>query len=206
MFDSKKLLDKLVNSGFAGGLAGGAAGAVVANALSGKKAKQYAGTALKAGGLALVGGVAYKAWQHYNGDKKTQEANHTSAFLPDSEQEQNELNLLLVKSMILASRADGNIDDVENQAIMSRIGEIQLNDSERAYLFEQFSAPIDLDALAREVTNEAHATEVYAVAAMILKKPSQAEQHYLHNLADALRLPRNLQHEIHYTLKEQIAA
>ena len=56
MFDAKRLLDQL-----AGGLAGGA----LANALSGKKARKIAGSALQMGGLALIGGLAYKAWQNY---------------------------------------------------------------------------------------------------------------------------------------------
>ena len=65
MFDPKRLLDQLVGSGAAGGFAGGLAGGALANVLAGKKGRKLAGSALKVGGLALVGGLAYKAWQSY---------------------------------------------------------------------------------------------------------------------------------------------
>lgn len=65
MFDAKRLLDQLVGSGAAGGFAGGLAGGALANVLSGKKARKVAGSALQLGGMALVGGLAYKAWQNY---------------------------------------------------------------------------------------------------------------------------------------------
>lgn len=65
MFDAKRLLDQLVGSGAAGGFAGGLAGGALVNALSGKKARKIAGSALQLGGMALVGGLAYKAWQNY---------------------------------------------------------------------------------------------------------------------------------------------
>jgi uncharacterized membrane protein YebE (DUF533 family) len=65
MFDAKRLLDQLVGSGAAGGFAGGLAGGALANVLSGKKARKVAGSALQLGGMALVGGLAYKTWQKY---------------------------------------------------------------------------------------------------------------------------------------------
>jgi predicted lipid-binding transport protein (Tim44 family) len=88
MFDAKRLLDQLVGTGIAGGLAGGLAGGVLANALSGKKARKVAGSALQLGGLALVGGLAYKAWQNYQqGSGRTTRTGVAtppadSAFLP----------------------------------------------------------------------------------------------------------------------------
>jgi uncharacterized membrane protein YebE (DUF533 family) len=206
MFDSKRILEQLVSSGFAGGMAGGAAGAAVIGALSGKKAKKYAGTALKAGGLALIGGLAYKAWQHYKDDQSGQTTNNASAFLPDSQQEADQLNLLLVRAMISAARADGRIDNDENRIIMSRIGEIQLDDSERAYLFEQFAAPVDLNILASDAKTEAQAAEIYAASVIILATPSAAERQYLDDLAAALKLPNALRQEIHHTLQAQQAA
>jgi len=207
MFDSKRLLDQLVNSGFAGGLAGGAAGAAVMNALSGKKAKKYAGTALKAGGLALIGGLAYKAWQHHKKDAApAQDAPPPAAFVPETPEDSSVLNMLLIRSMIAAARADGSIDSTEHQAIMSRIGELQLDDAEKAYLFEQFAAPVDVYALAKDADTEAHAAEMYAASALIVSSPSPEEQQYLNTLAAALRLPTGLQEEIHRAIESQPAA
>ena len=65
MFDAKRVLEQLVSSGVAGGLAGGIAGSALVNVLSGRKARKVAGSAIRIGGVALVGGLAYKAWPHY---------------------------------------------------------------------------------------------------------------------------------------------
>ncbi len=208
MFDSKRLLDQLVNSGFAGGLAGGAAGAAMMNALSSKKAKKYAGTALKAGGLAVIGGLAYKAWQHHKKDETaTQDSAPPAAFVPETPEDSSILNMLLIRSMIAAARADGSIDNAEHQTIMSRIGELQLGDAEKAYLFEQFAAPVDVHALARDADTEAHAAEMYAASLMIVSPPSPQEQQYLDSLGNALQLPAGLKQEIHRAIETpQVAA
>jgi uncharacterized membrane protein YebE (DUF533 family) len=206
MFDSKRILDQLVGSGFAGGLAGGAAGAALVNALSGKKARKYAGTALKAGGLALVGGLAYKAWQQYQGGRADDSQPVPSAFVPPTPQESNPLSLLLVKAMIAAARADGNIDSEEHQAIMSRIAELNLDDADKAYLFEQFAMPVNIQALAEAADTAEHAAEVYAASSLMLSRPSPGERHYLDNLAHALQLDAGLRAEIDRAVDEQQAA
>jgi uncharacterized membrane protein YebE (DUF533 family) len=84
MIDAKRLLDQLVGSGVAGGLAGGIAGGALANVLSGKKGRKLAGSALKVGGLALVGGLAYKAWQNHQqgGGRATAQPTDSMALPP----------------------------------------------------------------------------------------------------------------------------
>jgi len=112
MFDAKRLLDQLVGSGVAGGFAGGLAGGALGSMLAGKRGKKLAGNALKLGGLALVGGLAYKAWQSYQQGASLSGAGGIevppagSAFLPDSSDAQatGSLGLLLARAMIAAAR------------------------------------------------------------------------------------------------------
>ena len=117
MFDARKLLDQLVGSGAAGGFAGGLAGGALGSMLAGKKGKKLAGNALKVGGLALVGGLAYKAWQHHQQGKSAAnapvDAPDERAFLPDNQDVAGTqaLNLLLARAMIAAAKADGQIDN-----------------------------------------------------------------------------------------------
>ena len=61
MVDTKQLLNQLIGSGVAGGLAGGA----LSGLLTSKAGRKFAGSALKLGGVAIVGGLAYKAYQNY---------------------------------------------------------------------------------------------------------------------------------------------
>ena len=63
--DLNKVVNALGSSGFLGGFAGGAAGGALTSALMGKKGGKHAKTLLKVGGLAAVGGLAWKAYQSY---------------------------------------------------------------------------------------------------------------------------------------------
>jgi len=138
MFDAKRLLDQLIGSGAAGGFAGGLAGGALANVLAGKKAKKLAGSALKVGGLALVGGLAYKAWQNYQ-QGNGQPAGSSAAggfepppadgvFLPQENDAVagNALSMMLARAMISAAKADGQIDTRESQVIMNQINGLDL--------------------------------------------------------------------------------
>jgi uncharacterized membrane protein YebE (DUF533 family) len=204
MFDPKKMLDHLVGSGVAGGLAGGLAGGALANALSGKKAKKLAGSALKVGGLALVGGLAYKAWRHHQqGKAAMHNANialpSESAFIPDSNDVHGNaaLSLLLARSMIAAAKADGQIDTAESQKILNQINGLDLPGEDKAFLFEEYARPLDIATLARDVDSPAHAAEVYAASLLMVDPPSPSEQIYLETLARELRLDVGLVGEIH---------
>ncbi len=208
MFDAKRLLDQFVGSGAAGGFAGGLAGGVLGNLLTGKKASKMAGNALKLGGLALVGGLAYKAWQNYqaNGNVMPQAGvdvpPEDGAFLP----RQNDaagaqaLSMLLARSMIMAAKADGQIDTAESQAIMNQINGLDLPADDKAFLFEEYGKPLDIDGLAKSVDSPEHAAEVYAASALMLDSPTPPEKIYLDTLAGALGLQPGLAQQIQATV------
>jgi uncharacterized membrane protein YebE (DUF533 family) len=217
MFDAKRLLDQLVGSGMAGGLAGGLAGGTLANVLGGKKGRKVAGSALKLGGLALVGGLAYKAWQSYQqnagqapgaGADPLQPAPPGSPFMPapGDSAGANALSVLLARSMISAAKADGQIDASESQAILNQINALDLPAEDKAFLFEEYGRPLDITALARDVDSPEHAAEVYAASALMVDPPSAPEKIYLDALASALRLETGLVQQIHATLEAQKTA
>ncbi len=208
MFDAKKLLDQLVGSGAAGGFAGGLAGGTLANMLTKKKGKKLAGSALKLGGLALVGGLAYKAWQNYQQGASTSDDRAIpipppgGAFLPDNSDEQatNALSLLLARAMISAAKADGHIDVQESQAILNQINSLNLPAEDKSFLFEEYGRPLDIEGLASDVDSPEHAAEVYAASAMMVDPPSAPEKLYLDTLARSLRLETGLTQQIHATI------
>lgn len=209
MFDAKRLLDQLVGSGVAGGLAGGLAGGALANALSGKKARKIAGSALQMGGLALIGGLAYKAWQNYQQGAAAPAAAGGayppagSAFLPEGTDtaQANALSLLLARAMIAAAKADGQIDTRESQAILNQINSLELLADDKAFLFEEYGRPLDVPALSAAVDSPEHAAEVYAASVLMVDPPSPPEQIYLDTLARELGLEAGLVAEIHATVQ-----
>ncbi len=214
MIDAKRLVDQLVGSGVAGGLAGGLAGGALANALSGKKAKKVAGSALQLGGMALVGGLAYKAWQSYKQGSGTTNLTGVesppagSAFLPASTDETtaNELSLLLARAMIAAAKADGQIDTQESQAVLNQINQLDMPAEDKAFLFEEYGRPLDIRSLTAAVDTPEHAAEVYAASVLMLDSPSPPERIYLDTLARELRLDAGLTNEIHATVQANRAA
>lgn len=210
MFDAKRLLDELVGSGAAGGFAGGLAGGALANMLSGKKGRKLAGSALQVGGLALVGGLAYKAWQSYQRGAVAQTADGgltpppaDGSFIPkaDDTAGTNALSLLLARAMIAAAKADGQIDTQESQAILNQINSLSLPAEDKAFLFEEYGRPLEIEPLVREVRSPEQAAEVYAASALMVEPPSAAEKIYLDTLANALGLAQGLVQQVHATLQ-----
>lgn len=217
MLDTKRLLDQLVGSGVAGGFAGGLAGGALANVLSGKKGRKLAGSALQLGGLALVGGLAYKAWQSYQQGNKQPGTTSSepaiappppdSAFLParSDTAATNALSTLLARAMIAAAKADGEVDTRESQAILNQINTLALPAEDKSFLFEEYARPLDIEALARDVDTPEHAAEVYAASALMVDPPSPAEKFYLDSLAGALQLEEGLIRQIHVAIEQNRA-
>jgi uncharacterized membrane protein YebE (DUF533 family) len=213
MFDAKRLLDQLIGSGAAGGFAGGLAGGALANVLAGKKAKKLAGSALKVGGLALVGGLAYKAWQNYQQDNGQSAGASVSggfepppaggAFLPQENDvaASNALSMMLARAMISAAKADGQIDTQESQVILNQINGLDLPAEDKAFLFEEYAKPLDIEGLTRAVDTPEHAAEVYAASVLMLDQPSAPERIYLDTLGRSLGLDAGLLQQIHTTVE-----
>ena len=63
--DFSKIISGLTSSGIGSGLAGGVAGGALVSALGSKSGRKTAATLLKVGGIAAVGGLAWKAYQSY---------------------------------------------------------------------------------------------------------------------------------------------
>ncbi|HSP24036.1 MAG TPA: tellurite resistance TerB family protein [Saliniramus sp.] len=207
--------------GMTGGLAGGAAaGGLIALLMGSKKARKMGGTALTYGGLAVVGGLAYKAWSDYKANQQggsqgpvqqgtLQQGSPVSvpqlpappagsAFDLTSQRDAEgaDMRLTLVRAMISAANADGHIDQNEHAQIQQQIQTMELAADEKAFLFDQLNAPSDPIAIARLSGGEEQSAEIYLASALALDVDTPEEQRYLERLADALRLPAALRAEL----------
>ena len=136
-------IDKAVTTAKSGSMPGGVLGGVAAGGLAAllqtnKKARKMGGKALKYGGMAAVGGLAYKAWRDHKESQAVPQPQATAAAnsagvtytpanaLPaapagsifDLAEEQQtsrgeDMRLVLVRAMISAAKADGHIDASE---------------------------------------------------------------------------------------------
>ncbi|TKW63613.1 MAG: tellurite resistance TerB family protein [Paracoccus denitrificans] len=108
--------------------------------------------------------------------------------------DQNALAGLLLRAMIQAAKADGKIDDAEKDRLLGELGD--LDDDERQFVREQMAAPVDAEALARDVP-EGAGPQVYMMSVMAIDFDSQEEAQYLHKLAQALKLQPQTVNQIH---------
>lgn len=215
MIDLKGLLGQVSqqvknNPNLGGGLAGGLAGGLIAGLMSSKGARNIAGNALTYGGLAALGGLAYKAWQNYQQGLPATAGGEivppapNSGFLPraDDTAAQTALGVLLLRAMIAAAKSDGQIDTTENQRIFDEINRLALAPQEKGLLLEEYARPTNLDALVAAVVSPQQASEVYAASALIIGEATPAEQRYLDDLALRLRLDPGLTQQLQALVKQ----
>ncbi len=202
-------IDKVVSSAkssqIPSGLVGGvAAGGLAALLLSNKKARKMGTKALKYGGMAAVGGLAYKAWR----DHKAAQAGETplpaktapkppsgSIFdlaQPSPAASGEDVRLVIIRAMISAAKTDGHIDDDERARIEGKIHALNLSQDEQTFLVDQLNAPSDPITIARLARNEEQSAEIYIASAMAVDSDTAEEKRYLDRLADALHLPSDL--------------
>lgn len=186
-----------------GMLGGAAAGGLAALLLGTKKGRKMGGKALKYGGLAVVGGLAYKAYRDWQTNSPSgQEPDPLALPRPpadsgfDVETEQDsggrDFRLALMRAMISAAKSDNHIDADEHARIRAQIEEMGLGAEEKAALFDSFSAPSDAAATARLARTGEQGAEIYLVSALAVDPDTPEEVRYLDDLARNLSLDAGL--------------
>jgi uncharacterized membrane protein YebE (DUF533 family) len=231
MFDGKRLLDQFLGGqtgtggqqtgggGNLGGIAGGALAGGLTGLLTGTKTGRKIGkNALTYGGIALLGGLAYKGWSDWKAGKKASPAASPAAvkgemfapppagtpFLPETGTE-NALGRALVRAMIGAAKADGHIDANEQQRIFARVTELDLDAEEKAFVMDELARPLDLDAIAAGAACPETAAEVYAASLIAVDPALPANKGYLSMLAARLKLDPALVDHLHANVDRAMA-
>lgn len=186
----------------------GAAGLAAGMLLSGGNPGKLLGGAARLGAVAAVGGLAYKAWQNYQQSQSgaARPTPSEDAFIPASEAAEEELGKSLVRAMITAAKADGRIDAEEKDAIFERLKSMALSAEEKAWVFDELSSPLDINAVVARADTPEHAAEIYAASLVAITADTPAEQAYLEALATKLRLDPALVAEIHKAAGEKAPA
>lgn len=107
---------------------------------------------------------------------------------------------LILRSMIQAAKADGQIDQQEMQRIAGKLDEAGESREARDFVMREMSGPADINALCQAVASPQEAVEVYAAALMAIEVDTQAEQAYIGELANALGLDEQMVAHIHQAL------
>lgn len=102
---------------------------------------------------------------------------------------------MMLRAMIQAAKADGDIDADEKAAIMDQLGE-GIGAEERAFVQEQMDAPLDVQALANDA-GEHMREQIYATSLAAIRVDTTGESTYLIQLARALGLSDEARDRIH---------
>ncbi len=223
MVDINKILSQVMGSNAAGGFGGGLAGGLASGMLTSKSGRKMGKKALKMGGIAAVGALAYTAFQRYQesqGGAQAPQSSATaanafelipapqgSAFLPAaSDQNANDaLGLTLVRAMISVARADGRLDAEESTVIFQKIETLELDSDSQKLLVKEMSQPVDMDAIVNTASCPEVAAEIYTASLLAVEVDSAAEKAYLAMLAARLDLPAELVTELEKAVAEQKA-
>lgn len=92
---------------------------------------------------------------------------------------------LMIRAMIAAAKADGEISAEERAEIMDKLGDA--SDEEIAFVEEALNSDIDLAQLAVDAGDTAK-EHVYTAALMATKADTEGERAFLKNLASVLKL------------------
>ena len=168
-----------------GGLTGGQLGGI--GAIAGALLGGGAGGAVKGGAMAVLGTLAISAL------KAAQAGSSAPGAVEASPEEVKALaspstEKLLVSAMISAAKADGQVDQAEMEKIIGKLSADSVTDEEKQFVMSQLSTPVDIPALAAQVTSPAQAAAVYVASLVAITPDSEAEKAYLADLATALGL------------------
>lgn len=106
----------------------------------------------------------------------------------------------LIRSMIAAANADGQIDAQERGAILERALEAGLDPATQQFLMGELRAPATLEQIAA-ATRPALKLETYAAAMIAITVDTDAERVYLDRLAGALGLTAEDRERVHQQLQ-----
>ena len=101
---------------------------------------------------------------------------------------------LMIRAMIQAAKADGEIDADEKAKILNQLKDA--SPEEVAFVKEQLAAPLDPMSLASDTT-DAMKAQVYSTSLMAVKVDSDHEIAYLRQLSTALGLSPAMRDQVH---------
>jgi uncharacterized membrane protein YebE (DUF533 family) len=200
----KGALDQYSGSG--GFARGAAAGGLLGLLLGGKGVGKMAGGALRYGGAAALGALALQAYQSYQQNKGAapvsmtpeQFAKLSPQSLPHAQPaaDGGSFQMVLIRAMIGAAKADGHVDQAEQQRLFGEIEKLGLSAEAKGVVFDLLAKPVDLGSITSAVATPEQGAEVYLASRLAIDPDVPAERAYLDALAARLELPAELRRQL----------
>src|SRR5215470_9531535 len=178
------------------------AGGVAALLLGTSTGRGVAAGAVKLGGLAGLGGIAYKAFSNWQQSKPlmqgvpgleqlTAPAPTGSGFHADDHS--HDTAQLIVRAMVATASADGTIDPAQRETLLAQMQRAGLGSEESAFLDEAIAHPMSPPEIARGVAgNSQLASQVVAAASLVTDPANAKEAEFLSRLGTELGMSGDL--------------
>lgn len=180
----------------AGAVGGGLVNLLMGSKKSKKMGKNVGKNALKVGGAAALGALAYKVYNDW-------QANQTSPTTPsnDTFDAQNSIHEpLILKAMIAAAKADGHVDETEMVHIETAIAQAGADEQLKTLIHQELNKPLDPSQIAQLATTPQQASEVYLASLIIIDDQNFMEKAYLQELAKQLNLDPDVTQQLELQL------
>lgn len=194
-----RIKELIANNQLAAGAALGGLGGLLLGTGAGRS---LAASAIKLGGLAVIGGLAYKAYQNYqqgrpvlgggrpSGPQALLAPPEGSGFEPAAVND--EAARRYIRTMIAAAAADGRIDPTEQQKIVGGLRQAGIAEAAQRFLAAEINNPARPEELAAGVSSPEEAVQVYTAARVAIDVDTGEEHAFLAALAKALGLDDGL--------------
>ncbi|WP_076588357.1 tellurite resistance TerB family protein [Vibrio ostreicida] len=180
----------------AGALGGGLVSVLMGSKKSKKLGKKVGKNALKIGGAAALGALAYTVynnWQSKQAGAQTQEV-----FNANDDQHQ----ALILKAMIAAAKADGHVDEEEMARVEATLQHAGADSSLQTLIHQELNKPLDPADIARLAQSPQQASEIYLASLIVIDEQNFMERAYLQELAKQLNLAPEVTQQLEQQLSE----
>ncbi|MEO0730329.1 MAG: DUF533 domain-containing protein, partial [Pseudomonadota bacterium] len=176
-------LQELINNNKLG--AGAALGGLGALVLGTQTGRSVAVNAAKVGALALIGGLAYKAYQNYsNGQSASDIRNIEPEPAPEGtgfeeSAVSDQMAVVVLRAMMAAAAADGRLDAQEQERITANLVDNGLDREAEEFIAREMNSPASPADLAAGVRDQREALQVYTAARIAIDPDTHAEADFL---------------------------
>ena len=194
--------------GALGGLLGGIAGnraalgslGALAGAVMGGGGRAARG-AIGGGALAMLASLAISALQNAGQAPARTPSALVNEPAPHQQAEMEADTMIIVKAMINAAKADGNIDQQEIEKIVGKLSEDGLQEEDKQFFLAEAAKPLDAQALIAAAQGRPElAAQIYAASLLAIVVDTPQETDYMRSLAAGLGLSPQVTQHIEQTL------